>query len=93
MGRYLESIEDVYVWKEPPNPSKPGEPVQQLINSIKSIRPDAFVIEPPADVKDPNEMFRLAGEGFKEEFQDLLAQARTARLPAQAIWLDDGPAP
>ena len=67
--RYLADIPQVFVWKEH---DIAGE---QLTSAVSTARPDAKVIIAPPEYKDPTQMAAALGDGFIQEFFDLMDQA------------------
>lgn len=84
-NHYLEGLK-VYVWQEP---DRGGE---GFVESVTKALPEVWVIKPPPGIKDPNEMFRLAGpERFRDWMLELLDEATTHRQepPAAAPPFDE----
>lgn len=80
---HLQDIESLFLWREPDGGG------DTLVSTIASDLPDIRIIEPPADVKDPNELWNALGrdvEAFRARMAELMALARPAsELRAEAL--------
>lgn len=70
--RYLEG-RAVYVWREPDHGGA------KLVADMAADLPRAHVVEPPDGVKDPADLHRAHGDGFREVLTALTRQARPIR--------------
>ena len=67
---YLAGIDQVYIWKEP---DLGGVAFVEKVTA--TLYQGGYIIEAPPGIKDPNEMYQQAREGFEEMFLDLLQDA------------------
>jgi len=81
--RYLQGIDEVYVWREP---DIGGD---SLIPLIAAYLPDIKVIESPKDTKDPNELWLTVSceiEAFQERMEQLMEAAQpVSQIRAEAL--------
>ena len=78
--RYLLEGLELFIWHEP---DEAGDKLLQIVSSDIS---DVRVIEPPAGVKDPSELYLLDPEHFKERMEALLiGSIRVSELRAEAF--------
>ena len=84
---YLAGIDQVYIWKEP---DLGGVAFVEKVTA--TLYQGGYIIEAPPGIKDPNEMYQQAREGFEEMFLDLLQDALenpTAPSKPIATWGND----
>ncbi len=79
---YVEGIERIIVWREP------GQGGNSFVKKIAASLPDVFVIEAPANIKDPSALW-LATGCDTEVFQRRMRELTKSATPASALLAEE----